>query len=172
VVVFAPLDSLAVTVEQPTGCPELHVHAAGQGMWQARVLAALGLPVTVCTSVGGVTGELLRCRLEADGVEVAALARDAPTGWYVSDRRDAGSGPLAGASGVALSADDSARIHELALRVAEQAAVVILAGPMDQRLVRPDLYPCDAVRVVSSGVAGYTPGSVEQRSRPYDPSAG
>ncbi|WP_346269669.1 hypothetical protein [Pseudonocardia sp.] len=40
VLVFAPFPLLTVTVENRAGSPELHVHAGGRGVRQARMRAA------------------------------------------------------------------------------------------------------------------------------------
>jgi hypothetical protein len=45
IMVFAPVPQLTVTIEQQGEAPELHVHPGGQGIWQARMCAALGASV-------------------------------------------------------------------------------------------------------------------------------
>jgi 1-phosphofructokinase len=35
VTIFAPSPTLTVTVEEHDGEPDVHVHAGGQGVWQA-----------------------------------------------------------------------------------------------------------------------------------------
>lgn len=52
VMVFAPSPQLTVTVEERGGEPDLHLHAGGQGVWQARMIASLGVPVTMCAARG------------------------------------------------------------------------------------------------------------------------
>jgi 1-phosphofructokinase len=46
VMVFASVPQLTVTIEQHADTTELHVHPGGQGIWQARMCAALGASVT------------------------------------------------------------------------------------------------------------------------------
>ena len=41
VVVLAPSPLLTVTIEDRAGEPDIHVHAGGQGVWQARMLSSL-----------------------------------------------------------------------------------------------------------------------------------
>ena len=43
--VFSPAPQLTVTVEQGPDGPDIHLHAGGQGVWQARMIASLGVPV-------------------------------------------------------------------------------------------------------------------------------
>ena len=54
--VFAPAPQLTVTVERFGEHDELHVHPGGQGIWQARMLRLLEVPVTLCAALGGETG--------------------------------------------------------------------------------------------------------------------
>lgn len=42
VMVFAPTPHLTVTVEGTSGGPEVHLHPGAQGIWQARMVRALG----------------------------------------------------------------------------------------------------------------------------------
>lgn len=58
VVVFAPLPVLTVTVEDRSGADDIHVHAGGQGVWQSRMLSSLGVPVVLCSALGGETGDV------------------------------------------------------------------------------------------------------------------
>ena len=58
--VFAPTAMLTVTIERPADEVELHLHAGGQGVWQARMIRSLGVPVTLCAAVGGEIGTVLR----------------------------------------------------------------------------------------------------------------
>ena len=39
------------------GEPDIHVHAGGQGVWQARMLSSLGVRVVLCAGLGGEAGE-------------------------------------------------------------------------------------------------------------------
>ncbi|MGQ0777337.1 MAG: hypothetical protein ACT4NY_23475 [Pseudonocardiales bacterium] len=47
IMVFAPAPELTVTVEDRSGVPDLHVHAGSQGVWQARMIASLGVRVSL-----------------------------------------------------------------------------------------------------------------------------
>src|SRR5690348_14596244 len=85
VMVFAPAPILTVTIEQQSGSPDLHVHPGGQGVWQARMISALDVPVTLCVALGGEPGFLVEKLLESEGFDVRAVPRRASTGWYVHD---------------------------------------------------------------------------------------
>ena len=74
VTVFGPHPMLAITIEALTseGGDDIHLHAAGQGVWVARMAAELGASPILCGFIGGETGTVLRPLLEQmDG-------RDAP----------------------------------------------------------------------------------------------
>lgn len=54
--VFAPALFLTVTLERRGEDDELHLHAGGQGLWIARMLATLDIDVVLCGPFGGETG--------------------------------------------------------------------------------------------------------------------
>src|SRR5262245_48816583 len=71
VVVFSPTPVLTVTIEAgANNHPELHIHAGGQGFWVARMIARLGLKVTLCAPFGGDTGRLLQRLVADEGVQL------------------------------------------------------------------------------------------------------
>ena len=88
VAVFAPSPQLTVTVEDLDGEPDVHLHAGGQGFWQSRMIAALGVESVVCATFGGETGRVLRTLLEGENVDLRARDVAARNGAYVHDRRD------------------------------------------------------------------------------------
>src|SRR3954471_6393340 len=88
VMVFAPAPVLTVTIEQQAGATELHLHPGGQGVWQARMIASLGRPVTLCMSVGGEAGGVVEKLLTDERFSLRTVRRQAHSGWYVHDRRD------------------------------------------------------------------------------------
>ncbi len=77
VMVFAPAPQLTVTIEQHNDRPELHVHAGGQGIWQARMITSLGARVTLCATVGGEVGRVLAPLLAEDGITVRTVDGEA-----------------------------------------------------------------------------------------------
>jgi 1-phosphofructokinase len=68
VLVFAPTPLLTVTIEDRGGEPDLHVHAGGQGVWQARMISSLGVPVVLSAALGGETGAVLRHLITSRGL--------------------------------------------------------------------------------------------------------
>jgi len=87
IAVFAPDPLLAVAVEKRSDArDELHLHAAGQGVWAARMAAALGGDPVLCGFVGGETGEVVAGLLRPR-IDLRLVTCGEPTGSYVVDRR-------------------------------------------------------------------------------------
>src|ERR1700754_3906704 len=87
VVIFAPSPILTVTIEDHPDGPDIHVHAGGQGVWQARMLRALGVEVTMCCALSGEAGRILQHLLHDEGFRVLSVQRTARGAAYVHDRR-------------------------------------------------------------------------------------
>jgi 1-phosphofructokinase len=141
VMVFAPAPLLTVTIEQQAQEIQLHLHPGGQGVWQARMIAALGAPVTLCGSVGGETGIVLQRLMQDDaGVTVRAVHRDEETGWYVHDRRRGERTDFAEDAGGPLIRHDLDELYTMALTEGLRADVALLSGPADPSVIDADVY--------------------------------
>lgn len=152
VMVFAPSPQLTVTVEERGGEPDLHLHAGGQGVWQARMIASLGVPVTMCAALGGETGQVVRHLIAAEGIGLAAVQVDARNGGYVHDRRDGRRTPLVQAPGDPLARHELDDLYEAALVGGLRADVAVLSGPADPRLVPAQVYRRLATDLMANGV--------------------
>ncbi|WP_172892398.1 PfkB family carbohydrate kinase [Micromonospora coxensis] len=140
VMVFAPTPRLTVTVDQPSDQPELHLHPGGQGVWQARMIMSLGVPVVLCTSLGGEIGEVLEPLLLTEGVDLRVVRRDSTSGGYVHDRRDGARHEIVDVVGAPLSRHELDELHNLSLGEGLRAPVSVLSGPNEPSLVPADLY--------------------------------
>ncbi|HEX6500582.1 MAG TPA: PfkB family carbohydrate kinase [Micromonosporaceae bacterium] len=138
--VFTPAPRLTVTVERPVESDELHLHAGGQGIWQARMLHVLGASVTVCAALGGETGGVLAHLIAAEGVELRSVRREAGSGWYVHDRRKGEREEIADSAGLPLNRHEVDELYDLALVEGLRATVRVLAGPMDPSIVPAEVY--------------------------------
>ena len=138
--VFAPAPQLTVTIEQPADHVEIHVHPGGQGLWQARMLLCLGVPVVFCTSLGGELGQVLRPLIEAEGVDLRAVERGGTSGGYVHDRRAGHREELADVAGHPLSRHEMDELYDLALAEGLRSSICLLSGPSDPSVIAPDLY--------------------------------
>jgi 1-phosphofructokinase len=139
--VFAPTPLLTVTLERAqNGGVELHLHAGGQGLWQARMVRSLGVPVTLCACVGGEIGRVLRPLITHEDVGLKLVRRDGATGWYVDDRRGGQRQRLAQEHGLPLSRHELDELYGLALTEGLDASVSVLSGPADPSLVPAAVY--------------------------------
>lgn len=86
--VFGPDPLLSITIERRGEADDVHVHAAGQGVWVARMAAELGAWPVLCSLVGGETGTTLRPLLDALPGERRLIRSSGSNGSYVVDRRD------------------------------------------------------------------------------------
>ena len=94
ITVFAPDILLSVTVEAGSAASEadgdVHIHAAGQGVWVARMAAEMGARPVLCSLLGGETGTVLRALLaDMPGEQRFALTAGT-SGSYITDRRQGG----------------------------------------------------------------------------------
>ncbi|MGK4585203.1 1-phosphofructokinase family hexose kinase [Kitasatospora sp. HPMI-4] len=152
-VVFAPAPVLTVTVEERAGDPDVHLHAGGQGVWQARMLTGLGGRAVLCGGFGGESGQVVRALLEQEGIEVAAVGGEIRNGVVVQDRREGGRRMVAEATATGPSRHDLDELHNLVLARGMEAGIAVLSGPAppDRHLVPPDLYRRLAADLTAGG---------------------
>ena len=86
---LGPDPLLSVTIEALGDEDDVHVHAAGQGVWVTRMAAELGAWPILCCFLGGEVGTTLRPLLEALPGERRVALTSGSTGSYVVDRRSA-----------------------------------------------------------------------------------
>jgi 1-phosphofructokinase len=140
VVIFAPLPVLTVTVEDRSGEADIHVHAGGQGVWQSRMVSSLGVPVVLCSALGGETGDVLGHLLPAHDVTVRTVPVSARNGSYVHDRRSGSREVIAEAAGSPLDRHELDSLYELTLTEGLTHGRVLLSGPQEDDVVPADLY--------------------------------
>jgi 1-phosphofructokinase len=140
VVVFAPSPLLTVTIEDRAGRPDIHVHAGGQGVWQARMISAFDVPVVLCAALGGEPGDVLAHLLPGEGVQLHAVRVQTRNGGYVHDRRAGDRESIAEAPGGPLDRHEQDELYELVLREGLRHGTVILAGPNSDEVIPVSLY--------------------------------
>jgi len=138
--VFAPAPELTITVERQGESDDIHLHAGGQGVWQARMIAALGVPVVLCTAFGGEIGTVLEPLTAAEGVWLRAVRIQARNAAYVHDRRDGERRHIARASAEPFQRHELDELYGLALAEGLRASVAVLSGVHDFGVVEPDVY--------------------------------
>lgn len=143
VLVFAPDALVTITVEHGTdGRDEIHLHVGGQGFWVARMAAALGAEVSICSPFGGETGPVVRRLMESSDVLLNGVAVSARNGAYIHDRRGGERTEIAAMAPEPLSRHDVDDLYNGVLVGALDATVTVLAGPgiSDPPPFPPEIY--------------------------------
>lgn len=140
VLVFAPAPMLTVTVEQLDEQPDVHFHVGGQGVWQARMLTALGVEVVLVCTLAGEAGGVAKHLLDAEGFRVEAIDRDGISPAYIHDRRGGERVAIVEAQGEPLSRHTLDALYSATLREAAEADLVILSGPDGDETLEADVY--------------------------------
>lgn len=137
VMVFSPGPQLTVTVERDD---EVHFHAGGQGIWQARMIKSLGVDVSLVTALGGEAGDLIRPLIAREGIWVKALDCEESNGVYVHDRRSGQREELAQVLPEPLGRHEQDELYGMALAEGLRARVCLLSGVAGAETVPPDMY--------------------------------
>ncbi len=140
VVIFAPSPLLTVSVEGSDDNPAIHVHAGGQGLWQARMLLRVGATVTMCSVLSGESGRVLRHLIADEGITLVEIVREGEGGAYVHDRRSGERFIVAETGGDPLSRHDLDELYGVTLRSGLDADLVILSGPAGEAALPADVY--------------------------------
>lgn len=152
VAVFAPSLVLTVTIEPGAGSvPELHLHAGGQGLWVARMGRTLGAHVTLCTALGGESGEVISGLLAREVSELLSASCAEANGAYVHDRRGGERRAIAEIPGGALSRHELDDLYGKTLTAALRCGTLVLAGSPEQAIER-DVYRRLAADARANGV--------------------
>jgi 1-phosphofructokinase len=138
--VLAPAPLLTITVEAGDEGDEIHLHAGGQGFWQARMLAELGTSVVLCAALGGETGDVLAALAADMDVSLRVVEVTTSNGAYVHDRRSGERREVAEMVPPGLSRHDVDELYGAALIEGLDADVCVLGGPHYDHLVPNDIY--------------------------------
>jgi len=140
VTILAPSPTLTVTVEDHPQGSEIHVHAGGQGVWQARMLRRLDVSVTMCCVLSGEIGRTLRHLLEDEGITVVAVEREGRGSAYLHDRRQGQRIVIAEEDGDPLDRHTRDDLYGAVLRSSADSRAVLLSGPAGAETVPADIY--------------------------------
>ncbi|WP_117215092.1 PfkB family carbohydrate kinase, partial [Allorhizocola rhizosphaerae] len=138
VMVFSPSPQLTVTIEDDD---QVHFHAGGQGVWQARMITSLDVDVVMVTALGGESGELLRPLIAREGIHLRAFITDAANGVYVHDRRGGSRDVIVESAGEPLGRHEQDELYGIALAEGLRARVCLLSG-----VTNPEIMPFDVYR--------------------------
>lgn len=142
VAVFGPNPMLSITIEALTaeGGDDIHVHAAGQGVWVARMAAEMGAEPVLCGFCGGETGTVLRRLLEELPIELRLVETTEPSGAYIHDRRSGERVPVAQSAAMPPSRHEVDNLFSVAVAAALDCDVLAVCGPYPDEGVPLEIY--------------------------------
>lgn len=142
VAIFGPNPMLSITIEALTadGGDDIHLHAAGQGVWVARMAAELGAEAVLCGFIGGEAGSVLRPRLEEEPIELRLVETAAASGTYIHDRRGGERVPVAQSAAMPASRHEVDDLFSVACAAALDADVLALCGSYPAESVPLEVY--------------------------------
>ncbi len=140
-VVFAPAPLLEVIVEAGDP-PDVHFHAGGQGFWVGRMIASLGVEVTLCSTFAGESGDLVRTLVEREDLRLRSVDRAGVSPCTIQDRRDGDRRDLVSMPPSPIGRHELDDLYGITLVEGVEADVLVLAGP-DRY---DDLVPADVYR--------------------------
>jgi 1-phosphofructokinase len=142
VAIFGPNPMLSITVESLSaiGGDDIHLHAAGQGVWVARMAAELGAEATLCGFIGGEPGTVLRPLLEQHPIELRLVETGAASGVYIHDRRSGERVPVAQAAASPPSRHEVDDLFSVACAAALDANVLAVCGPYPSEALPLEVY--------------------------------
>jgi len=142
VVVFGPSPMLSITVEAVPveAVDDIHLHAAGQGVWVARMAAALGAEALLCGYIGGETGTVLRPLLDEEPFGLRLVETRDSSGCYLHDRRSGRREPLAIAPGPLLTRHEIDDLFSITSAAALDADLLAVCGAFPAEAMPTDVY--------------------------------
>jgi 1-phosphofructokinase len=153
VTVFGPHPMLSITIESLAGegGDDVHLHAAGQGVWVARMAAELGAETVLCGFIGGETGMVLRPLLERLPAELRLIETDVASGCYVHDRRSGERVPIAQSAAMPPSRHEIDELFSGTVAAALDSAVLALCGPFPGDALPLEIYGSLVADVKANG---------------------
>jgi 1-phosphofructokinase len=153
VAVFGPHPMLSITVESLAGAggDDIHLHAAGQGVWVARMAAELGAEPVLCGFIGGETGMVLRPLLDGLPVDFRLIETAGSSGCYLHDRRSGTRVPVAQAVATPPSRHEIDELFSITVAAALDSAVLALCGPFPGDALPLDIYGSLVADVKANG---------------------
>jgi 1-phosphofructokinase len=152
VAVFGPDPLLSVTIERSGENDQVHLHAAGQGVWVTRMAGELGAWPVMCGLLGGETGEVLLPLLEALPGERRLVRSSGSSGTYIIDRRGGQRELVASAGRPAPGRHEVDDLVSATCAAAFDSAVLVLCNPYPAEGLPGDVYETLVADVRAAGV--------------------
>lgn len=142
VAVFSPNPMVSIAIESfsAEGGDDIHIHAAGQGVWVARMAAELGADPVLCGFIGGEVGSVLRPLLEETPIELRLVETAEPSGAYIHDRRSGERDPVAQSAAFPASRHEVDDLFSVTVAAALDCDLLAVCGPYPDNTVPLDLY--------------------------------
>jgi 1-phosphofructokinase len=159
VAIFGPNPMLSITIEALTadGGDDIHLHAAGQGVWVARMAAELGADTALCGFIGGEAGDVLRPLLEQLPIGLSLVETAEASGCYLHDRRSGERVPVAQSAAMPASRHEVDDLFSVACAAALDADVLAVCGPYPDNALPLEIYG----KLVADVRANGTPSLVD-----------
>jgi 1-phosphofructokinase len=139
--VFGPNPLLSISIEaRAAEGDDIHVHAAGQGVWVARMAGELGAHPVLCGFIGGETGLVLRPLLEELPGVLRLVETAGASGCYVNDRRGGERELISLAASPPPSRHEVDDLFSASCAAALDAGVLAVCNPYPAEALPLDLY--------------------------------
>lgn len=139
IAVFAPWPLLTVTIEAGARRGDfIHLHAGGQGVWIARMIAGLGHDVLLVAPFGHGAGDVAAALVRSEGIAVHAVGMGTRTGAYVDDRREGDRRQIARSWPDPLDRHEQDDLYDAMLTCALEVGRAVLTGPEDEAFFPPE----------------------------------
>ena len=154
VAIFSPNPMVSIAIESfsAEGGDDIHIHAAGQGVWVARMAAELGAVPVLCGFIGGEVGTVLRPLLEEMPVELRLVETAEPSGAYIHDRRSAEREPLGQSAALPASRHEVDDLFSVTVAAALDCDLLAICGPYPDNTVPLEIYGSLVADVKANGV--------------------
>jgi 1-phosphofructokinase len=154
VAVFSPNPMLSVTIEALTaeGGDDIHLHAAGQGVWVARMAAELGAEPVLCGFIGGEVGQVLQPLLEAMPIDLRLVETAEASGAYIHDRRSGERVPVGQSAAMPPSRHEVDDLFSVTVAAALDCDLLAVCGPYPEEGVPLEIYSSLVTDVKANGV--------------------
>ncbi|HSS42870.1 MAG TPA: PfkB family carbohydrate kinase [Solirubrobacterales bacterium] len=142
VAIFSPNPMVSIAIESfsADGGDDIHIHAAGQGVWVARMAAELGADPVLCGFIGGEVGSVLRPLLEEMPMELRLVESAGASGAYLHDRRSGEREPIAQSAALPASRHEVDDLFSVTVAAALECDLLAVCGPYPDNTVPLDLY--------------------------------
>jgi 1-phosphofructokinase len=154
VAIFSPNPMVSIAIESfsAEGGDDIHIHAAGQGVWVARMAAELGAEPVLCGFIGGEVGAVLRPLLEEMPIELRLVDTAEPSGAYIHDRRSGERKPLSQSAALPASRHEVDELFSVTVAAALGSDLLVVCGPYPDNTVPLEIYGGLVSDVKANGV--------------------